>query len=583
MQTRETPSTTQAQRVAPVVRAPTTSSVRRLRQWRFLPPLLVVVVAAIPRVLALSSLGLNSDESVYVGQAATLAGAPGMDNYFSLFRAHPLLIQFTLSILFRFTGVDDGTARLVVALGFGAGGVLAAYVLAKRLYGSRLAVVTAGLLAIVPYHVLVSRQVLLDAPVTLFVTLAFLAAHRWRWTRQAGWLAAAGVATGAATLSKEIGLIIGAALLVYFLAVRVLNRRSIRAIVAYVAGFTFLILPFLASRLIRASNASATVLWQFGRAPNHTADYFPRVLAQYVGLPVLALTVMGVVVMALRRSDSDWLALSWLVLVGAFFQLWPTKLISYLMIVMPPLAMAAAIGFETTVAAITDACRRLGFGRGAHSTGVPRVRDLAAGPRWVPSRVRTVVTSVVVVVLAGPLLWASLALARSGPAEAGRLGRFGVAVPTFAGGREVGEWADRNTPPNAMFLTLGPSLGNIISFYSRRHFTALSVSPDVRNRNPAYVPIPNPDLALRSSAVDYVVWDAYSASRSTFTSKRLLRYARSYEALPVFAVWGDDEQSLRSGTVVPPGVSPRIVVYVVTGSSPHLGSDKRAPRPGPRR
>ena len=93
---------------------------------------------------------------------------------------------------------------------------------------------------------------------------------------------------GAATLSKEIGFIIGAVLLVYLLAVRMLNRKAIKSIVAFGLGFGFLVLPFVASRLIRASNAGATVLWQFGRAPNHSPDYFPRVLAQYVGLPVLA-------------------------------------------------------------------------------------------------------------------------------------------------------------------------------------------------------------------------------------------------------------------------------------------------------
>ena len=564
------------QAAAPVPRAQATSAARRLRTWRYLPPLCVALVATIPRVYALSRLGLNSDEAVYAGQAATLAGAPGMNSYFSLFRAHPLLVQFMLSILFRLTGVHDGSARLLVALVFGVGGVIAAYVLAKRLYGERVGVVAALLLAVVPYHVLVSRQILLDAPVTFFVTVAFIAAHRWRWTRKPGFLAVAGIATGAATLSKEIGFIIGAVLLVYLLAVRMLNRKAIKSIAVFGVGFGFMILPFLASRLIRASNAGATVLWQFGRAPNHTPDYFPRVLAQYVGLPVLGLAVLGFVVMIVRRSDSDWLPLSWLVLAGAFFQLWPTKLISYLMIVMPPLAMAAAIGFDTLVTAITNALHRLGLGRGFHSKGSVRAR-LLAGYHWVPSRVATVVVCVLGVLLLTPLAWASLSLARSGPAEGGRLAHFGVSVQTFAGGRELGEWAKRDTPPNSMFLTLGPSLGNIISFYSERHFTALSVSPDLRNRNPAYVPIPNPDLALRTSAVDYVVWDKYSASRSTFTSKRLLRYVRSYAARPVFAVWGRDEQRLRSGTEIPPGESPRIIVYVVTGASPRLASSGGLP------
>ncbi len=538
-------------------------------------PCSLAILAAVPRLYALSSLGLNSDEAVYVGQAATLAGTGGMSASFSLFRAHPLLVQFVNSLVFRFTGVDDNTARILAALVFGVGGVLATYYLAKRLYGSRVAIASAALLAIVPYHVLVSRQVLLDAPVTFFATLAFFAAHKWRWTGETQWLAAAGVAAGAATLSKEIGFVIGAVLLVYFLATRALSRKAIRGLLAFLAGFTLLVVPFLASRLIRASNAGATVLWQFGRAPNHNPDYFPRVLAQYVGIPVLLLTLIGFVMMAVRRTDSDWLALSWLVVMGAFFQLWPTKLISYLMLLMPPLAMAAAVGFETVVTVLIDPRQRSGFGRFAHSIGVP-----GSSRRGAWTRMGIAITSVAAIVFAAPLLWASMALARNGPAQAGKLGDFGVGTPTFAGGREMGEWANKRTPSNAVFMTIGPSLGNIIALYSKRNFVALSVSPDVRKRNPAYVPVPNPDLAMRTSAVDYVVWDAYSSRRSVFTSKRLLRYARSYGAQPVFAVWGKDERNLSTGRVAPKGVTPRILVYVVTGSTPRLTSQTSVTQPG---
>jgi hypothetical protein len=349
-------------------------------------------------------------------------------------------------------------------------------------------------------------------------------------------------------LAKEVGFVIGAVLLMYFIAVGALRRRCFPAIAAYGAGFLLMISPFLASRLIRASNASTTVLWQFGRAPNHSTDYFLRVLGQYVGIPLLALAAVGIVVMMFRRSEADWLTLSWLGVMGAFFQLWPTKLVSYLIVLTPPLAIAAAIGIERIAQWL---CKALHWLRS-------------------PSIVAPLVIGLALVALTLQLGSASLDLARQGPSRGGALGHFGITVATFAGGREVAEWADAETPPNAYFLTLGPSIGNIISFYSGRQFVALSVSTDPRHRNPAYVPVPNPDLALRTSAVDYVVWDSYSASRSAFTSQRLLRYAEAYDAVPVFAVWGADDVHPQTGPAPPPGVTPRIVVYAVTGASPRL-------------
>ena len=46
-------------------------------------------------------MGYNTDEAVYSGQAAAIAGVNGLKDIFPIFRAHPLLFQFMLSILYR--------------------------------------------------------------------------------------------------------------------------------------------------------------------------------------------------------------------------------------------------------------------------------------------------------------------------------------------------------------------------------------------------------------------------------------------------------------------------------------------------
>ena len=71
-------------------------------------------------------------------------------------------------------------------------------------------------------------------------------------------------------------------------------------------------------------------------------------------------------------------------------------------------------------------------------------------------------------------------------------------------------------------------MANIIQFYGDRKAYGLSVSPNPLHRNPVYEPINNPDLWIRSNDLQYIIWDSYSASRSSFFSDRLLNYVERY-------------------------------------------------------
>src|SRR6478735_4787683 len=76
--------------------------------------LLVIGVGAGLRMVHLDVLGFNSDETVYAGQAAALAGNPVYTTYFPVFRAHPMLVQTMLS-LFYGHGEHDVVGRYVIA------------------------------------------------------------------------------------------------------------------------------------------------------------------------------------------------------------------------------------------------------------------------------------------------------------------------------------------------------------------------------------------------------------------------------------------------------------------------------------
>jgi len=107
-------------------------------------------------------------------------------------------------------------------------------------------------------------------------------------------------------------------------------------------------------------------------------------------------------------------------------------------------------------------------------------------------------------------------------------------------------------------MTVGPSMANILQFYGHRKGYGLSISPNPLHRNPSYEPILNPDLQIRSGNLQYLVWDSFSATRTTFFSEGLLRFVKRYHGRAVHT---------ESVTVTTPDgattVKPIIIIYEV--------------------
>jgi hypothetical protein len=126
------------------------------------------------------------------------------------------------------------------------------------------------------------------------------------------------------------------------------------------------------------------------------------------------------------------------------------------------------------------------------------------------------------------------------------------------GGRAAGLWILRTVPDGARLLAIGPSAANVLEFYGHHPAAALSVSSDPHNRNPAYTPVPNPDLAMRRGDFQYVVWDAYTAARTPYFAGQARRLASKYHGVAVYT---------STVTVQAPGgarlVEPAFVIYQV--------------------
>jgi len=466
-------------------------------------PLLAFVSVGIPavglRLWHLTALGLNSDEAVYAGQAASLAKDPNYLPYFPVFRAHPLLFQMLLSVQYRIVGVSELGGRLM-AVAFGLGLVAIVYLLGKLLYDRRVGYVAALIVAVMPYLVVVNRQVLLDGPMTFFATLALLLLAKYVHTRRTPWLYAAASALGLTVLSKETAILLFGGVYAFFAltpAVRV-KLRQLGLALAIFLGMV-LLYPISVTLSGAKSTGGSFLVWQLMRRANHGWSFYASVVPPAIGWPVVVAAAAGLWLLRRNRSWRESLLLCWITGPLIFFEVWAVKGYQYLLPIAAPVAVLAA---RALIAIPAD--RRWSLGRLPVSGSTARVAA----------------------VLAVVLLVGNATLQQVAPSNTGTT--FLAGTGGVAGGREAGTWIRENVPENAQILAIGPSMANIVQYYGRRQAFGLSVSPNPLHRNPVYTPIDNPDLKIRDNDLQYLVWDSYTAGRTSFFAERLLAFARRY-------------------------------------------------------
>lgn len=478
--------------------APAIGTRRLLRRARTRARVALLAVAALAtfvRLWGLDAVGLNSDEIVYVGQGASIAGDTAFTQRFPIFRAHPLLFQSLLSIQHSLHP-SDFLARLAAVV-FGVASVLLLYAIGRRLYDRSVGLAAAAILALMPYHVVVSRQVLLDGPMVFFLLLGIYALVRYAQSGRDLWLYATSAAVGLSFLTKETA-VVNVGVVVLFLALTPAIRVRLRHVAGSAAlfGSLMLVFPLAISSSKRQNNGHNFLVWQLVRRPNHTFGFYFQVLPSALGWGVLALAALGAVATRHHRSWREVLLLSWIIVPAAFFELWPVKGYQYLLPLAPAVALVAARGV-------------VGFARWSRARRSDRFAQVAT----------TALVLVVLTSLAVPT-WRAIHPSSSGKFLAGSGG--------LPGGREAGHWIAANVPQGAELLALGPSMANVIEYYGHRQAYGLSVSTNPLHRNPVYVPLDNPDRAIREGQVQYLVWDSYTSGRTSFYTSTLMRYVERY-------------------------------------------------------
>jgi hypothetical protein len=518
----------------------------------------IVVAGLVVRLLDLNRYGFNSDEAVYSGQAAALAGHADYAHMFGVFRAHPLLVHVIVSLVYRITGVNDVAPRLVT-VAFGVGLVVVGGATAWLVRGRLVGLLTMLFIALCPYAVIVSRQMLLDGPMAFFFALCllFLALYVRRPDRLT--LFAAACAAGLAFLSKETAILMVPAILVFFLLARDVPLRRLDFLGA-VGVYVATIAPFpLALWLSGGGNvAQQFLIWQIFRRPNHSPDFYFSVIPSLT-VPIVVLAVIGTAMALRRRKGLDVLIAALPLAMIAFFEVWPVKGFQYLVPVVAPIALLAADG----LAGISRLAGRvvLRIGRPALPPRAATAVALALGCTLILG------TGVQSVLAGAPPTLAirasdsddmTAATSTTPASEGGKYVSFTAGTGGLKASRPVGQWIREKTLPDANFLTIGPSFANVIQFYGGRRARALSVSPNPLHRNPTYEPVLNPDLLLRTNAVQYLVYDSYSAARTPFFTRKLMAYVKKYHGILVYS----DDQLVR-GTDGHPTRVPVVRIYAV--------------------
>jgi 4-amino-4-deoxy-L-arabinose transferase-like glycosyltransferase len=490
-----------------------------LPRQEYLFLIIIIVSASLLRLWDLGNIGFNGDEAVYSGQSATLAGNEESEKYFSIYRAHPLFLQFIVSVFFANFGVSDIIARVAPAI-FGILTVIFVYFIGKEMYGRRVAMVAAIVMAIIPYHIIVSRQVLLDVPLSFFSTLTLFFVIRFiRQEKNVYLLYLIGAASGLSFLSKEVGIFVLIASIVSLMLARKLSFKKLAIIMG---SFLLATSPFWIP-ILTIQEAQQTALsywqWQTSRDQNQPDTFYLAILFR----DALGFVLTGLFVASMfylwkvgKLKDPNVIVLlSWIAATLFLFQLLPIKGFHFAQSLVPPFVLLGLSALD-----------------GHWINGVTKYRIL--------------------VIVLIPLI-----LLTSGPVFNYL---FEIYSPPLAGSggtpyvREGAIWIKNNIPGNSIILALDATTANIIKFYANKEVFSLH-----SNKNPAYTQIGNPDLYILNGQIRYLVLQPYIVENYPHLKEevdQLSDLAKKYGGVPIHTE--NQTYTGKNGEIL---IRPALIIY----------------------
>jgi hypothetical protein len=458
--------------------------------------ILIIIFASVLRLWDLGSTGFNNDEAIYSGQAATLAGHKESQQYFSIYRAHPLLLQFMISILFSNFGINDTIARIIPAV-LGIFTIIVTYLIGKLLYNTKIATVASIVIAILPYHIVISRQVLLDVSLSFFYTLLlFSIARHFRRPNDVIWLYSIGICSGLSFLSKEVGIF---ALIASIICIILIKSFSLKNLIIIVASFLLASSPYWIPILtIQEAHDAALAYWhwQTSRDPNQPDSfYFTLISREALGFILTGLFILSVIYAFISKTIKKpevFILLIWVAIPIILFQFLAVKGYAFLAPVVPPFVLLG-VSFL-----FSEWMQKIPY-----------------------HRIIIIVLIPLIFIFSGPMLHNFLDI------RATHL--VGSGGEPYS--REGALWIRDNIGDKGVFLTLDTRTANVIKYYSNNNALALH-----SNNNPAYTRVNNPDLLILNHKIDYLVYEVYLAEQLRYLkdeAKELSQLVTKYNAIPI--------------------------------------------------
>lgn len=266
---------------------------------------------------------------------------------------YPPLFYVFEAVAFALLGVTQFAAQLTVACFYALLGI-GLYRL-TRLWASRSAALGAALMLMgAPDFALWGRQVMLDVPATAWLVWGVYAFARFLRFDRGRDLAISATLLLAALYTKYNIVFIAAVLLLTLIAARgrafVADRRLWWTVAAGIIGVipaVILLLTFGSANL----QSAADLTGELPRWSLAAWSYYPALLPQIVGWPVLALATVGLGLLIARRLTAlegwpTWLLIGWALVGYAFFTAIAVREPRHIMTAVPPLVVLAACALD---------------------------------------------------------------------------------------------------------------------------------------------------------------------------------------------------------------------------------------------
>ena len=482
----------------------------------------IFVIAFIIRSYDLGGLALNNDEAIYAGQAASLANYSEYQDQFSIFRAHPLLLQFMISISFYFFGINEFTARIIPVF-LSCGIVVISYFIAKFLYNKQTAIISSIILSLLPYHVAISKQALVDVSMSFFFVLNLLLIVLYFRQNTSVLLYGIGITSGLSFLSKEVGIISFA---ISIISLIIINKKiRVKNILYVTLSFIFVTSPYWIS-FFTLEEARESLLeyidWQSSRPANHDNIYYFLIICTdilgYVLTPLLVIAYLYIIFNKRTWKVSNLLLpFLWIAIPLLFYQMVSVKGYHFLFSITPLLVIFG-----------------ISFLSGDWIKKISRKEILLIG-------------IIPMTLLSNNQIINEYFLFTSHTPVLGSESLFHM--------KDAALWVKENTPENSTILTLYTHMSNIIKFYSQRDSVAIQ-----SNNNPSYQKIENIDISILANKINYIVYEKIQIDNGKFLQNKAIEleeYVKKYDGVPVY-VNHQNYSSVKNNKLLS---SPAIIVY----------------------